>query len=81
MLIKYRRFRKLVEQTCGYDKAINIAKITILAYTLLRIISNNKKYFTEAIANEHNVIAFLRETKESINEKDNVSVWDETGGY
>jgi hypothetical protein len=54
------RYYKLVQQTCGINKAIKIANITIAAYSLLRIISTNKVYFTEAIDGEREVISFLR---------------------
>jgi hypothetical protein len=49
------RFEKLVKETCG--------KITIAAYSLLRIISSNKQYFTGAIQHERKVIAYLKQAQ------------------
>jgi hypothetical protein len=57
------RFEKLVKETCGYKRAISICKITIAAYSLLRIISSNKQYFTGAIQHERKVIAYLKQAQ------------------
>lgn len=54
-----RRYEKLIQQTTGYDKAINTAKATIFAYRLLWCVSRNP-YFKDAIKHEKEVICYLK---------------------
>lgn len=55
-----RRFDKLVIQTCGRRKAIDIARATKRVYALFRILHPNKQYFTEKIRHENEIIDFLK---------------------